>query len=108
MSDVIDAIKLIRQYGILKQWTNHQIMNGILTASLENALAYTRDATGKVDGICFGRWSSDFSAFHVIAIAGKGKPKFFVRFLREKFPQCKTITGFKPKRGNTLKTIKIL
>lgn len=104
---IIDAVNFVRFNDILKDWTNEQIAIGILSAIKHSAITWTTDTDGNIDGICFGRWENNAISFHVVAIAGKSTPRKFLKYLKETFPQCKRITGFKKLTGET-KEFKLL
>ena len=89
---IIDAVNFCRKHGVQPEWTNEQLCIGIKNAIKELSLVYSKDANNNLTGLAFGRWELNNTAFHVYGIAGQGTPRFFLRYLKNLHPQCKTIT----------------
>lgn len=92
MSDLQQSIELIRSRNGLPHWTDDEIKREISRSIKEVAMTYTVDKEGKIDGICFGKWLSK-ETFHVQYITGN--LKYFLNYLKDTFPNCKQLTGFR-------------
>lgn len=90
-----DCIKLIRDNGLLKEWSDTQIKIGIARAIDTCCLTYSTDSNGKLDGLVFGRWIVPAEHIFVIAAIGKGKLRSYFSFLKSHFPQCHKISALR-------------
>jgi hypothetical protein len=90
-----DCIKLIRDNGLLADWSDEQIKIGINRAIDTCCFTFSRDATGKLDGLVFGRWIIPAEHIFVIAAIGKGKLRSYFSFLKSHFPQCHKISALR-------------
>lgn len=100
MSHLEQTIKLIRSRNGLPHWTDDEIRKEISRAVHENAMTYTISENCKVDGICFGKWITN-EHFHIMYLTGK--MRHFLDYLKNRFPQCKTLTGYRKGKLNLTK-----
>lgn len=90
--DVQEGIALIRKHGVLEGWTDEDIHQAIHKAIKSFAFSYTTDPTGKLDGIVFGYWRSQ-RELHITCCIGR--LSVFVKKLKESFPACDKVTGYR-------------
>lgn len=96
-----DALSFIRNNGMLKTWNDSSIISAIKKSIDDYAFTYTRDNTGKLDGIVIGQWNSKESYYCICCI---GKLSVFLTFIRTNFPNCKEVVS---ERYGEIKTLKL-
>ncbi|SRR6266496_5434744 len=80
------AVAFIRKFEILKSWTDDEIKWAIIRAINDNALAYTIDKDGNLNGLCFGEDFREEKRLHIKCLVGYKKIKDFIRYYKEKYP----------------------
>ncbi len=83
---ITDAVKFIREFKILENWTDDEIKWAIIKAVNENILVYTTNGDGKLTGICFGEDFKEEKRLHVKCLVGYKKIKDFIKYYKEHYP----------------------
>lgn len=93
MPTVEESVRFIRHYGLLKDWSDAQIINQILKCIQQNSMAYCVDENQKLISICLASWH-DSCSMHIIALAGiKGSLERMLGHLKTKYPTIKYLTA---------------
>lgn len=86
MISITEAVEFIREFKILKEWTDDEIKWAIIKAINENTLAYTLDKDGKLNGLCFGEDFREEKRLHVSCLVGYKKIRDFIRHYKQNYP----------------------
>ncbi len=86
MISIIQAVAFIREFKILKDWTDDQIKWAIIRAINDNTLAYTTGENDKLTGLCFGKNFRKEKRLHISCLVGYKKIKDFIKYYKQNYP----------------------
>lgn len=99
MISIEDTIRFLRKYRVLDDWSDTDIWVALSEAIKQNYLLYTSKDDKVLDGVAFGYKVKN--RFHVIAMVAPGQLKEYLKYFKQKFPDC-YVTYYRNKKFKTL------
>lgn len=108
MFRILDVFKFIRQYPVMDEWSDVQLILKIETAIKQGLFAYSFNAENQLNGICIAEVPSDSeerheNCLHIILLCGiKGTYKTMIAHLKKNFPEVSKLTYYRKKKSKYL------